>query len=191
MKEQNGPSERFAPPLGMAGQDMGLVLKQPALAVQAAAVAAQAAIGGDDAMAGDDDRDRVLAIRPTDGPARSRLADPPRQLGIGDGAAVGNLAQLLPDPALKWRAGHAEREIEGHRLAFKVGVKLVTGRDEDCVILLPSQSRFRCGPSMTRSESCPTARPGHEEARQGLAVGREQELADRAGQVTVVDSLIH
>src|SRR5271166_5149710 len=115
------PGKEGMPPLGMPRQNLGLVLEQPALAVESAAIASQSAIGADHAMTGHDDRNRVPAVRSANGPARSRLANPPGKFSIRDGTAVRNGAQFMPDTLLKRGAREPHGEFEAFKFALEVG----------------------------------------------------------------------
>src|SRR5579859_3981483 len=76
------------------------------------AVAAGRAIGVDDTVAWDHQGHRIGRARPGDGPTGPRLPDTLCHLLIGACAAIGNVAQLLPDLALKRRGLDIKREIK-------------------------------------------------------------------------------
>src|SRR5271165_4571400 len=169
-------------PLRMPRQGCGLVLEQPAFAVEASAIAAKAASGGDHPVARDDDRDRVLAIGGSDCPAGAGLADTPGQLGIRDGRAVRDFAQLMPDSPLKRCSRQIECEVKAGRDAIEISLELAADLAENGIILDPPDSRPRLGGFFE---------PGHGQPGQSFAAGCQKQGADRAGDVTVIDGPVH
>ena len=86
--------------------------KQLVLAIDAPAITAQAAVGAHDPMARNHHGNRICAAGLGHGPLRRRLTETGGQFGISDGRAERDLAQRLPDPALKGRAADVQRQIE-------------------------------------------------------------------------------
>ena len=80
------------------------VIEEPAFAFDAAAVAGQRAIGADHAMAGYDDGDGIGTIGRADCPDSGRMTDPLCEPAVRRCRTAGDLAQRLPDFALKGRA---------------------------------------------------------------------------------------
>lgn len=76
-------------------------------------------------MAGDDDADGIPAVGQADRPRRGRIPDPAGQLPIGDGVAVGDVAQGVPDAPLERGADHGHRHFEPRPLPIEVRVQLV------------------------------------------------------------------
>src|SRR5450755_4598618 len=74
------------------------------LALEAAGVAGQRPGAADDAMARHDDRDGIAPDGGADGAARSRPAEPARDVAVAARRAAFELEQLAPDGALERRS---------------------------------------------------------------------------------------
>src|SRR4051794_38301764 len=109
-----------------------LVVQQRALGVQAAGVAGERAVRADHAVAGVDDRDRVAAVGAAD---RARdAAQLARELAVGGGLAMRDLAQPRPDGALELGAVLGQREVERGALAGEVLIELALHFGERAVV---------------------------------------------------------
>src|SRR5205809_1150572 len=73
-----------------------LLFQQRPLACDPPAVAAEAAVRSHDPVAGDDERCGVRGAGPRHGASGGRLADGPRDVGVGTSGAVGDAAQRFP-----------------------------------------------------------------------------------------------
>src|SRR5215831_6775361 len=108
-----------------SGGGLRLEVQQEPLTVKTAAIASQAAICTDDAVAWNDQRDRVLAVSQTNGPAGCLAPDLPGKLPIGASLAIRDCLQCRPDPPLERRALGRQRQVEAGQLAREVGHQLL------------------------------------------------------------------
>ncbi len=88
-----------APLYAMSIEGARLVGQEPALAVEAAGVARERPTRADHAVARHHDADGVTAVRHTHRPRRAGPADAPRDRAVGDGRAVGDVAQRDARPS--------------------------------------------------------------------------------------------
>src|SRR5207244_9656656 len=63
-------------------------------------------------MTRDDDRNRVLAVRETDGACRVLVPEEFGECAVARGRAIGDLPQGVPDAVLERRAEGFERQVE-------------------------------------------------------------------------------
>src|SRR4051794_34400190 len=141
------------------------VVEQLALHIQAAGVAGELAGRADDAMAGDDDGDRVHGVRVAD--RAGDAAQLTRELAVGDGLAVGDLDERVPDALLERGAARGELEVEALAVAGEVLVELSRDVGERAVV--------RTGLGVE-------AMAVGVQAREAALVALDEDRADRAGE---------
>src|SRR5262249_23240237 len=135
-------------------------------------------------VAGDDEGDWVAAVGGPDRPGRPGPPDPPGLLGVTERRPIGDRQQRLPGEPLERRAREAERDLEGAELAPAVSAAPAPGTPEGRILATPTR------PGRRRGTPIP---PGQVETGQGLAVGGQQQVADRTGIDTVerASRLVH
>ena len=79
-------------------------------------------------MAGDNQGDRIGRASPPDRAYRARRPDRFGNFGVGAGLAIGNPAQLLPNPPLKGRRADIEGQVDMGLGAAEIGEN---GRSEE------------------------------------------------------------
>ncbi len=125
-------------------------------------------------MAGNDDRNRVPAVRRTDGAHRFRPPDAFGNLAVRRRLAVGNALQLFEHAHLELGPGQLQRQVEGLALAGEVLSQLVSRCDEWRFVVDPV--RFRRAAHRTLRE------PDNTQA--GFVSGQQQ-LAHRRIDITI------
>src|SRR3954454_23742005 len=141
------------------------VVEQLALHIQATGVAGELAGRADDAVAGDDDGDRVHGVRVAD--CAGDAAELTPELDVGDGLAVGDLDERVPDALLELGAPRGELEVEPLAVAREVLVELGGDIGERAVV------RTRLGVE---------AMAVGVQARETALVALDEDRPDRAGE---------
>jgi hypothetical protein len=123
-------------------------------------------------VAGDDDGDRVDRVRAADGAGDA--AELARELAVGDGLAVGDLDERVPDALLELGALRRELELEALAVAREVLVELSGDVGEGAVV----------GAGLGVE-----AMPVRVQAREPALVALDEDRADRAGEECRVHAL--
>ena len=85
--------------------------KKPLLPFKAPAISCEMPISSNDSMTRDGDRDGIAGTGSSHSASCRRLSDRSRDLLIGPCLSARNLLQRLPDPSLKSRRFHVQREV--------------------------------------------------------------------------------
>ena len=80
---------------------------------QASTVSGELTVTADDAVAGNDDGDGIRSVGQADGAGGFGIAGAAGEFAVGDGFAVRDVAEQLPDFELECRALGCEGKIEG------------------------------------------------------------------------------
>ena len=100
-----------------------LFFQQPAFALDAPAIAAEFAVLANDAMTGRDEGRRIGRAGSGDGAGGGRPPYARGDLAVRSALGVGNSAQRFPDPFLKSRPLHVERQVGMRLLARQMREK--------------------------------------------------------------------
>lgn len=109
---------------------------------EAAAVSGEFAAGTDDAVAGNDDGNGVRTVGKADGAGGVGVAEAAGNLSVGDGGAVRDAEEGVPDGALEGSARGGEVEVKVAKFAGEIGMKLGGDVGQGGAILLPGRVRF-------------------------------------------------
>ena len=152
-----------------------LMREQPALALQPAAVACQRAVGADHPVTRHQNGDGIAPVGEAYGARSVGIADSTRKLAVAPCLPIGDFPQLLPHAPLKRSAFELQWQIELAAAAGEIFAQLQHRRRErrNGWIFDPSLGRLRR-----------LAARLHEQTRERVSVGSEQETADRTFHVT-------
>src|SRR6516165_4998833 len=117
-----------------------LPVEQDTLSFNAPRISRERTVDANDAVTGNCDREFVLGARTGDRAYRLWVSDTPRDLGIGNGLADGNLLKRPPHTLLEGGAAHVERKAQADSRFLNKG----DNTRNQSLIVLNSADEMRC-----------------------------------------------